>query len=235
MRPRGGFLVASYPAGIASHTWQWAALGTSSMAHKGMVEAARTLVSAALELLTDADVLAAVDTEFSASLDDASYQSPIPAGQGPFEFLARPRAVSSSGPARFRLLALSGSFCISFAAIFVRLADVSAATATLFRCLYAVPVLAILWWSSRAQDARTRRNRLVGLSSGLLLAADLSLWHEAILRIGAGLATVLVNVQVVFVASLAWLLYGEQPSRFALVTVPLILGGVALVSGPRGR
>ena len=78
---------------------------------------------------------------------------------------------------------------------------------------------------------RTRRNRLVGLSSGLLLAADLSLWHEAILRIGAGLATVLVNVQVVFVASLAWLLYGEQPSRSALVTVPFILVGVALVSG----
>jgi drug/metabolite transporter (DMT)-like permease len=49
--------------------------------------------------------------------------------------------------------------------------------------------------------------------------------------IGAGLATVLGNTQVVFVALAAWLLHRERPSNLAFAVIPVIFAGVVLISG----
>ena len=129
------------------------------------------------------------------------------------------------------LLALLGVLCISFSAIFVRLAAVSPVTATFYRGAYAVPVLLVIWLAQRAQDRRGPRERWVAIVSGLLLALDLNLWHESIAMVGAGLGTVIANVQVVFVAAAAWALYGERPASGRIVTIAAVLGGVALTSG----
>jgi drug/metabolite transporter (DMT)-like permease len=48
---------------------------------------------------------------------------------------------------------------------------------------------------------------------------------------GAGLATVLANTQVVFVGVAAWVIYRERPTGLALATIPVVFGGVALISG----
>lgn len=64
-----------------------------------------------------------------------------------------------------------------------------------------------------------------------MLGADFVTWHLAIDLIGAGLATLLVNSQVLVVAVLAWLLFGERPHRSILAVIPVVLMGVALVSG----
>jgi drug/metabolite transporter (DMT)-like permease len=130
-----------------------------------------------------------------------------------------------------RLLALFGATCISFSAIFVRLADVPPATATFYRTFYALPILMGIWWWLRGRDTRTPAMRRLALFSGLLLGADFTLWHHSIDAIGAGLATVLANTQVVFVGLLAWVLYGERPRPLALVMVPVVFGGVLLLSG----
>jgi drug/metabolite transporter (DMT)-like permease len=129
-----------------------------------------------------------------------------------------------------RLAAVLGVLVISFSAIFVRLAGVSPDTAAFFRVIYALPVLAALWlWLDRG--ARPVRLRLLALISGLFLGLDLALWHRAIHWIGAGLATVLGNTQVVFVGLAAWLLYRERPRRLVFLGVPLAFLGMTLVSG----
>jgi drug/metabolite transporter (DMT)-like permease len=133
------------------------------------------------------------------------------------------------------LLALLGVLSISFSAIFVRLAQVSPVTATFFRCAYAVPILAAIWMARKAQDHRTRRERAIALLSGLILAVDLAVWHESIAFIGAGLGTVIANVQVVFVALAAWLLFGERPRGRTLAIVAFVLVGVTLTSGLAGH
>ena len=48
---------------------------------------------------------------------------------------------------------------------------------------------------------------------------------------GAGLATVLGNLQVAFVPLVAWLALGERPAARVLATLPLVLSGVVLISG----
>jgi drug/metabolite transporter (DMT)-like permease len=129
------------------------------------------------------------------------------------------------------LLALLGILSISFSAIFVRLAAVSPVTATFYRGAYAAPVLLVLWLAQKRRDGRGRRERWLAIASGLLLALDLTLWHESIALVGAGLGTVIANVQVVFVVAAAWVLYGERPTIGRMLTIVAVLGGVALTTG----
>jgi drug/metabolite transporter (DMT)-like permease len=129
------------------------------------------------------------------------------------------------------LLALSGVLAISFSAVFIRLAAVSPVTGAFFRAAYAVPMLAVIYMLMRRGDQREWRLRALALASGLALAMDLALWHESIALIGVGLATVIANVQVVFVAFAAWALFGERPSRATFVIIALVLAGITLTSG----
>ena len=129
------------------------------------------------------------------------------------------------------LLALAGVLSISFSAVFVRLASVSPDTTTLFRALYALPLLGGLWLLRRRDDRRTASARWLALASGLVLTLDLNFWHESIALIGAGLGTVIANVQVVFVALASWVLYRERPHTRTTLMIAVILVGVALTSG----
>lgn len=131
-----------------------------------------------------------------------------------------------------RLLALTGVGCISLSAIFVRLAGVAPTTSAFFRVVYALPFLLALWLVQRRGGARRApATRGLALLAGLFLGLDLAFWHRAIDEIGAGLATVLGNTQVIFVALLAWWILGERPRRAALFAVPAVFTGVVLISG----
>ncbi|MCJ7726386.1 MAG: DMT family transporter, partial [Acidimicrobiia bacterium] len=67
--------------------------------------------------------------------------------------------------------------------------------------------------------------------AGVILAVDLMVWQMSIDRIGAGLAVVIANAQVVFVGGIAWLVYRERPTKTALATVPIVILGVIMISG----
>ncbi|MGH8911393.1 MAG: DMT family transporter [Acidimicrobiia bacterium] len=136
-----------------------------------------------------------------------------------------------SAGARPLLAALVGAFAISFSALFFEYAGVSALTGAFFRPAYAVPVLFLLWWRVRARDNRTTRARWVARGAGVLLAFDFVCWHLSIGYIGTGLSTLIANAQVVIVAVIAWAFMGEKPHRTVLAAIPLVLAGVALVSG----
>jgi drug/metabolite transporter (DMT)-like permease len=129
------------------------------------------------------------------------------------------------------LVALVGIVSISFSGVFVRLAAVSPVTAAFYRAAYAIPLLALLTALGRPQAGRGRAARTLAVASGMLLALDLSLWHESIARIGVGLATVIANVQVVFVGLVAWLIDRERPTPHQLVLMAAVLAGLILISG----
>jgi drug/metabolite transporter (DMT)-like permease len=133
------------------------------------------------------------------------------------------------------LAAVLGALVIAFSAILVRLADVSPATAAFFRCAYALPLLGLLAWNEqRRHGPRQRRDRLLALGAGVFFAVDLICWHYSIEAVGAGLATVLGNIQVVLVAVIAWATLGERPSNRTLAAIPVVFSGVVLISGVVG-
>lgn len=131
--------------------------------------------------------------------------------------------------------AIAGALTIAFSAILVRKADVAPATAAVFRCAYALPVLGVLYWLERRRSGpRTAREIKLSIWAGAFFAADLVCWHYAIRDVGAGLATVLGNVQVVLVGLVAWLTLGERPEKRVIVAVPIALLGIVLISGVVG-
>jgi drug/metabolite transporter (DMT)-like permease len=131
--------------------------------------------------------------------------------------------------------AVAGAIFIAFGAIFIRLSHVAPAAAAFYRCLYALPVLAPLALRERRRrGGRPLRAHLFALSAGLLFGIDLVLWCESIVYVGAGLATVLSNVQVVIFPLGAWLLISERPSARLAAAAPIALTGVVFISGEVG-
>ena len=115
------------------------------------------------------------------------------------------------------LAALAGALAISFSGILFVAADVSPATGATYRCLLALPLLwPLSWLEDRKYGPRPLRQRALAWLAGVFFALDLILWHEGIEQVGAGLATVLGNLQVVFVGLLAWAILGERPSNRSL-------------------
>ncbi len=131
-----------------------------------------------------------------------------------------------------RLCAALGALTIAFSSILVRLSHASPSTAAIFRCAYAIPVLALLAWrEDRRLGPRSWRDRRWAMAAGVCLAIDLMLWHHSIRDIGAGLATVLANFQVVVVPLAAWAILSERPAGRVLAALPFALLGVVLISG----
>ncbi len=156
-------------------------------------------------------------------------------GPRPSPTLDRVRPLPSLMDRRPLAFAAAGALVIAFSAILVRLADVSPSTAAVFRCVYALPVLgALAVIERRRYGPRTLRERSVALLAGVFFAADLTFWHHSIAAVGAGLATVLANVQLVLVGVIAWVALGERPDSRSVQAVPLVLLGVVLISGVLG-
>jgi drug/metabolite transporter (DMT)-like permease len=148
--------------------------------------------------------------------------------------------------------AVAGALCISTSAIVMKLAGASPSATALGRCGFALPVLALLAALERRRRAAASRAPVGGVAgtdtvgtgaamsgrgrwlarlAGVFLAGDLILWSHSITDIGAGLSTVLSNLQVIIVPVLAWLLLGERPRRSLLVAAPVMVFGLVLVSG----
>lgn len=125
-----------------------------------------------------------------------------------------------------------GALCLSASAVLIDLSGTSPGTASFYRCLLALPLLLPLAAAEHRDQGRPPRRRwLQPLAAGALFAGDILLWTRAIGEVGAGLSTVLVNVQVVIVPLLALAIDREPLSRRFLACLPFLLFGVVLTAG----
>jgi drug/metabolite transporter (DMT)-like permease len=140
---------------------------------------------------------------------------------------------------RATVTAVAGALCISTSAIVMTLAGSSASVLALGRSGFALPVLGVLLWLERLRNRRMGGDRSPlgntarwqARAAGVFLAADLIMWAHSIDEIGAGLSTVLSNLQVLIVAGVGWLVLGERPRRSLLVAAPAMVLGLLLVGG----
>jgi drug/metabolite transporter (DMT)-like permease len=127
---------------------------------------------------------------------------------------------------------LVGALAIAFSGILFILADVSPSTGAFWRCVWAIPPLwLVARWEQKRWGKRTVRQRAFAWAAGVFFAADLVLWHNSIEQVGAGLATVLGNTQVVLVGLIAWMILRERPSNASLAAIPVVSVGIVLISG----
>jgi drug/metabolite transporter (DMT)-like permease len=112
---------------------------------------------------------------------------------------------------------------------------VGAGTTSFYRCVLALPFLVLLAvLEQRRRGPRPLRSRAVVAVAGMFLGVDLVLWTHAIYDVGAGIATVLGNLQVLFVTLIAWVWLREGPRSEFLIALPVVLLGIVLLAGITG-
>ncbi|MCH4031302.1 MAG: amidohydrolase [Lachnospiraceae bacterium] len=72
------------PAGLAMHSWQVVSVGKSSIAHKGMLYAAKVMAGSAIDALTDESVVREAKEEMDRRTGGAKYVCPIPEDVKPY-------------------------------------------------------------------------------------------------------------------------------------------------------
>ncbi|MEU1416801.1 DMT family transporter [Streptomyces sp. NPDC005731] len=125
-----------------------------------------------------------------------------------------------------------GALSVSGSAVLLDLARTSPGTASFYRCALALPALLALAAAERRRVGAFPRHRYgLAVSAGALFAGDMLMWTQAIGEVGAGLSTVLVNVQVVMVPLLARAVDREPVPRRFLWWLPVLLVGVVCTGG----
>lgn len=126
----------------------------------------------------------------------------------------------------------TAALAVSASAVLIGLSGTSPGTASFWRCLIALPLLLPLALRERRRaGVPSRRAALSAVFAGALFAGDMLLWTQAIFEVGAGLSTVLVNLQVVLVPVLAWAVDREPVTRAFFGCLPVVLFGVVCTAG----
>ena len=139
--------------------------------------------------------------------------------------------MSADSNRRTMLIALAGAVAISFSPVFYIYSDTNPSTGAFFRMLYALPALALLAYLVRKSDTRSSRTRWTAFGAGLILAPDMLAYHSSMIFIGIGIATLIGNSQVIIVTLVSWKLFGEKPNPAILLSLPVVVVGLALISG----
>jgi drug/metabolite transporter (DMT)-like permease len=130
------------------------------------------------------------------------------------------------------LCLLAGAALIGTNALMVRLAETAPTISAFWRMLFAGTLLLAYVFATRGWQRLPRRVWWWVLVPAAAFAADLWLWHRSILLVGPGLATLLANAQVFFMALAGVVFYRERLGpRFvagivlAFIGLWLLLGG----------
>ncbi|OBQ46247.1 DMT family transporter [Halodesulfovibrio spirochaetisodalis] len=128
---------------------------------------------------------------------------------------------------------VAGAICISFSAVFAKLASTSPDVSAFYRtfiggtCLL---IIAVLHHRSALMSLLKKHSVLL-CAGGLFLTLDLTAWHRSINILGPGVGTILINFQVFFLAIAGWIFFKERLSLRFVFAVPLALAGLCMLIG----
>lgn len=126
-----------------------------------------------------------------------------------------------------------GVVAVSWAAIFIRLAEAPALSISAYRLLFAAaPVLAFALVRGRAELSRlSRRDRTLLAGSGVSLGLHFATWIASLELTSVASSVMLVTTQPVWVALLAWTVVRERIGPKMAAGIGLSLLGSGLVAG----
>ena len=128
-------------------------------------------------------------------------------------------------------IAMFGGVVVSFAPILYAISDANPLTGAFFRMVYAIPFLVIIIWFRSAEDLRSTNTRLLAIIAGFAFSLDFLAYHSTVDWIGTGIGTLIGNSQVIIVTLMSWWLFGERPNLSILISLPIVMFGLCLISG----
>tara|TARA_B100000579_G_scaffold427243_1_gene435587 strand:- start:1187 stop:2098 length:912 start_codon:yes stop_codon:yes gene_type:complete len=131
-------------------------------------------------------------------------------------------------------IAMFGGVVVSFAPILYALSDANPLTGAFFRMAYAIPFLLLIIWFRKDKDSRSINTRLIAVIAGFAFSLDFLAYHSTVDWIGTGIGTLIGNSQVIIVTLMSWWLFGERPNLSILISLPIVMIGLVLISGVLG-
>ena len=129
------------------------------------------------------------------------------------------------------VMLIAGAFIISFSAVFTKVTTVSSSISAFYRVLFGGIFLLIYSLIKKEKLWVGIPAILYSVLAGVFFAFDLFVWHRSIHYIGPGLATVLGNFQVVFIALISFLVFKEKVNWKFYMSIFLALIGIFLLCG----
>ena len=140
-----------------------------------------------------------------------------------------PEADPGRGTGALRITA--GAGLISFSAVFVSITHTEPTVTAFYRMVFGGAVLVFLTWWKDERLVQGGRQCVAAAVSGFSLALDLALWHRSILFVGPGLATLLANFQVFFMAAVGVLVFRDRLNWRIIAAIFLAVLGLYLIVG----
>ena len=128
-------------------------------------------------------------------------------------------------------IAMFGGVVVSFAPILYAISNANPLTGAFFRMVYALPFLLLIIWFREAEDSRSTNTRLIAVIAGFAFSLDFLAYHSTVDWIGTGIGTLIGNSQVIIVTLMSWWLFGERPNLSILISLPIVMVGLVLISG----
>ncbi|MCD6391765.1 MAG: DMT family transporter [Dehalococcoidia bacterium] len=124
-----------------------------------------------------------------------------------------------------------GVISVSFAAIFVRLAEAPPLVIATYRlCLASLIIIPVAWvYSSSELRHLSRRTTMMALLSGAFLALHFGLWIASLSYTSVATSAMLVTTSPIFVAIASYLLFQEKLSKQTIVGIVISLIGSVLI------
>ncbi|WP_214036938.1 DMT family transporter [Methanospirillum sp.] len=139
--------------------------------------------------------------------------------------------IQNPGPVYSQLLIVTGALLISLSPVFVVLSGVSATSSAFYRMALSLPALFLLLFLTGGKLWLGMRQCGIALLAGIFYTLDLTCWHQSILLIGPGLATILGNFQVFVLAAFSVFVLHTRVTLRLILAIPVSIIGLYLICG----
>lgn len=124
-----------------------------------------------------------------------------------------------------------GAVCISFSAVFVKMAGVAPSVSAFYRLFIGGLTLLSLLTATGNLKATRKAIAWPAILCAVFFTGDLLCWHASINYVGPGLATLVGNFQVFLITAVAAVMARRMPRPSFLAAMGLALVGLYLVVG----
>lgn len=128
------------------------------------------------------------------------------------------------------ILLFIGIFCISWSAIFVKIADVSGIASGFYRLFFGTIAIIPIWLYYK-KPIKDLHGVKIAVICGILFASDIALWNTSIMLSKASISTLLANLAPIWVGLGALFFMKEKPGKIFWVGTFIALAGVVVIVG----
>ena len=140
--------------------------------------------------------------------------------------------VFSMGHGRAVSILMIGTACLAFTAIWVKGANFEPATSVVLRCWLPIIIFVpFAWREYKKKGGINKAGFFWSAVAGFILGIDFTAWNYSIFFVGAGIASVLLNLQVIILPVLAFVIDRERIPKSYWFILPIMSVGIVAVGG----